>query len=240
MMELSERGANTSSGPDSGAVSLVQQWARRTHTPEQLAAADLYILAVSDGAIPEVSETLPFSPGSVVAHAAGSVDVAALSEKIAHRAVMWPLQTFTRGRRIADPRHTPFFIEGTTPHALHTVRTVAETLSDRVTEMPSERRARLHLAAAFAGNFSNAMLSLSEEIAVGADQTFDILRPLVAETFAKALALPSPRDAQSGPARRGDRTTMARHRAILAATAPHLATLYDEISTQIWNISKKN
>ncbi|MDR1671284.1 MAG: DUF2520 domain-containing protein, partial [Alistipes sp.] len=56
-----------------GDVRLAQQWTRRTHRINELAGADLYILAVSDGAIPEVSG-LPFAPEAVVAHTAGCVD----------------------------------------------------------------------------------------------------------------------------------------------------------------------
>jgi predicted short-subunit dehydrogenase-like oxidoreductase (DUF2520 family) len=223
-----------------GAVALVQQWTRRTHQPTELAPADLYVMAVSDGAVAQLSEELPFSPGSVVAHTAGCVAMNDLAQRIDHRAVFYPLQSFTRGRRIEDFRRTPFFIEGATPHALKTVRTVAEAISDSVTEMSSERRAVLHLAGAFANNFSNAMLSLAEEIAVGADATFDDLRPIVAQTFAKALAMPSPRFAQTGAAQRGDETIQAKHLAILADTHPELSTLYKEVSTQIWRISKKN
>jgi predicted short-subunit dehydrogenase-like oxidoreductase (DUF2520 family) len=226
---------------ESGAgVELVQQWTRRTHSPGELAGADLYILAISDGAVAGVSAELPFREGSVVAHTAGCVDMNDLSPGIIHRAVIYPLQSFTRGRRVADFRRTPFFIEGATPHALQTVRRVAEAISDSVTEMPSDRRARLHLAGAFANNFSNAMLSLGEIIAADADETFDALRPIVAETFAKALDMPSPRMAQTGAAQRGDKTIQQKHLAIIADTHPELKTLYEEISTQIWRISKKN
>jgi predicted short-subunit dehydrogenase-like oxidoreductase (DUF2520 family) len=223
-----------------GELRLLQMWSRKTHSPGDLSPADIYILAVSDAAIADLSDALPFPPGSVVAHTAGSVDVAELSETIEHRAVIYPLQSFTRGRRVADFRSIPFLVEGTTPHALATVRAVAAAISDRVVEMTSERRARLHLAAAFASNFSNAMLSLAEEVAADADESFDILRALVAETFTKALAMPSPRDAQTGPAKRGDMTVQARHLTLLADSHPDLVPLYREISNQIWRISKKN
>lgn len=221
-------------------VRLVQQWTRRTHSPAELAPADLYVLAVSDGAVAELSGMLSFSEGSVVAHTAGCVALEELSPGIVHRAVLYPLQSFTRGRCIADFRRTPFFIEGTSPHALEAVRRAAEEISDSVTEMSSDRRARLHLAGAFANNFSNAMLSISEIIADNADENFDVLRPIVAETFAKALSMPSPRMAQTGAAQRGDRTIQARHLAILANSHPELTRLYEEISDQIWKISRRN
>ncbi len=225
---------------EAAGVELVQQWTRRTHVAAELAAADLYVLAVSDGAVGEVSGTLPFAPGSVVAHTAGCVPLDGIAPGVEHRAVIYPLQSFTRGRRQADFRRTPFYIEGATPRALAVVRAAAEAVSDSVTEMSSERRARIHLAGAFANNFSNAMLSLGEMIAADADETFDALRPIVAETFAKALDMPSPRDAQTGAAQRGEGTIQARHLEILTQTHPELITIYKEISERIWRISKKN
>jgi predicted short-subunit dehydrogenase-like oxidoreductase (DUF2520 family) len=227
-------------GKADGSVRLVQQWMRKTHTPDQLAHADLYILSVSDSAVAEVSATLPFPPEAVVAHTAGCVAMEDISQSIAHRAVFYPLQSFTRGRTIADFRSTPFFIEGATPHALATVRTVACAISDSVTEMSSERRAHIHLAGAFANNFSNAMLSLAEIITEDTDGNFDLLRPIIRETLAKALAMPSPRMAQTGVAQRGDQTIQTKHLSLLADSHPELVTLYKEISQQIWKISKKN
>ncbi len=223
-----------------GGLTLVQQWARKTHTPAELAPADLYILAVSDAAVAELSAALPFPESGVVAHTAGCVAINELSPKIVHRAVLYPLQSFTRGRRIGDFRRTPFFIEGATPHALDTVRAAAEALSDNVIEMDSVRRAHIHLAGAFANNFSNAMLSLGELIATDAGASFEELKPIVAETLAKALAMPSPRLAQTGAAQRGDKTIQAKHLAMLAAEHPELTRLYKEISEQIWRISKRN
>jgi predicted short-subunit dehydrogenase-like oxidoreductase (DUF2520 family) len=208
--------------------------------PKPPIPADLYVLAVSDPAVAGLSASLPLPPDCVVAHTAGCVALTELSPRIIHRAVIYPLQSFTRGRPVPDFRSTPFFIEGETPHALATVRAAAGAISDSVTELSSGRRARLHLAGAFANNFSNAMLSLAEEIARDAGLDFDALRPIVRETFGKALSMPSPRLAQTGAAQRGDRTIQARHLAILAATRPELTRLYEEISELIWKISKRN
>ncbi len=221
-------------------LQFVQQWARKTHSPDELAAADIYILAVSDGAVSEVSGSLPFARNAVVAHTAGCVPLEGLSDKIDHRAVLYPFQSFTRGREIADFRATPFFVEGSTPHALETVKKVANALSDNVVEMSSDKRAHIHLAGAFANNFSNAMLSLGEIIAGEAGETFDCLRPIVSETFAKALSMPSPRLAQTGAAQRGDKTIQACHLAILRARHPELVDIYKLVSDRIWQLSKKN
>jgi predicted short-subunit dehydrogenase-like oxidoreductase (DUF2520 family) len=158
-----------------------------------------------------------------------------ISPRIANRAVLYPLQSFTRGRHIADFRRTPFFVEGETPHALQTVRTVAKAFSDNVVEMNSTLRAHLHLVGAVANNFSNAMFSVAEELAADAGIPFDYLKPIIAETAAKALAMPSPRLAQTGAAQRGDEAIQQKHLDILAAEHPEYITLYKEISRLIYS-----
>jgi predicted short-subunit dehydrogenase-like oxidoreductase (DUF2520 family) len=212
-----------------------------TATPAELASADLYILAVSDRAVAQLSEELPFPADAVVAHTAGCVDVADMSPRIAHRAVLYPLQSFTKGRAIENFRQTPFFVEGATPRALSVVREVAEALSDNVIEMSSAQRAHLHMAGSWANNFTNLMFTIAEEVAGEAGVPFDYVRPIIAETVAKAMSMPSPALAQTGPAQRGDTSIQAKHIAMLAAIHPEYVELYKLLSKTIWSKTlKKN
>ena len=94
------------------------------------------------------------------------------------------------------------------------------------------------LAAVFACNFVNHMYAVGEGIVRSAGLPFDVLKPLLAETAAKALDAASPADVQTGPAVRNDLHTMARHRALLAAD-PRLENIYSIISNNIWETSKK-
>ncbi len=224
--------------PERGSRLASETGARWTNRPGELAHADLYILAVSDGAVGQVSGEMHFPHGAVVAHTAGCVAMNGISPKITHRAVLYPLQSFTKGRRIACFRHTPFFVEGETPHALETVRRAAEALSDNIIEMDSERRAHIHMAGSFANNFPNAMFSIAEQIAADAGAPFDYVRPIIAETVAKAMSMPSPRMAQTGPAQRGDKTIQARHLAMLRAEHPEYVELYEMISHIITMMKK--
>lgn len=211
-----------------------------TDRPAELAPADIYIMSVSDAAVGPFSKSLPFPEGAVVAHTAGSVHIDEIDNRVAARAVLYPLQSFTKGRRIGDFRRTPFFIEGATPRALDTVRKVAEALSDNIIEMDSDRRARVHMAGSFANNFTNLMFSIAEEIVEGVDAPFDYVKPIIAETVAKAMDMPSPRLAQTGPAQRGDMTIQARHLAMLAAEHPEYVELYKLLSRAIAEIKNKS
>ena len=152
-------------------VHLVQLWARNgaraaeiaamagcgwADRPEELAPADHYLLAVSDRAVAEVAGALPFPEGAAVAHTAGSVPLEALPAKLVRRAVFYPLQTFTRGRRV-DWSEVPIFIEASTPALQDELESFAGRLSRRVLRADSALRARLHLAAVFVCNFVNHM-----------------------------------------------------------------------------------
>ena len=206
-----------------------------TGDARELAAADLYLIAVADRAIAEVAAELDFGE-AVVAHTAGSVPSEALDGVVPNPAVCYPLQTFTRGR-VVDLRRVPFFIEGR-GRALETVRRFAERLSECVAEADSRQRAVLHAAAVFASNFTNCMYRAAEDMAAKAGFGFGVLEPLILETAAKAADAGSARDTQTGPASRGDAETMERHRRILAGE-PGLLKVYDEISELIWETSRK-
>lgn len=207
-----------------------------TADPQQLAGADIYLFAVSDRAVAPLSASLPLPPGSVAAHTAGSVPLDALPGSV-RRAVVYPLQTFTQGRAV-DFRRIPLFLETDDPALRPTLEAFARRLSDTVLYADSRRRAQLHLAGVFACNFANAMYGAGERIMQEAGLEFDLLKPLIAETAAKACDAASPRDVQTGPAVRGDRPTLERHRSLLAGQAD-LETIYETVSRYIWEISRK-
>ncbi len=207
-----------------------------TDDPARLAPAGLYVIAVTDRAIGKVSDQLDFG-GAVVAHTAGSVDLDALSSRIVHRAVLYPLQTFTRGREISLD-DVPFLIEGATTLALNAVREVASGLSSQVKEVSSAQRAQLHLAAVFACNFTNYMYTIGEDLLASAHLPFDLLKPLIRETALKAVASSSPRLIQTGPAVRNDYRTKSRHCEMLVEK-PDYKNIYINLSKNIWETSKK-
>lgn len=207
--------------------------------PKDLAQAELYIMAVSDSSIAELGATLPFADGAIVAHTAGSVPLEALhkTSKLG-RAVIYPMQTFTKGREL-DFSEIPLFIEADDPEVLASVKFAAKALSHNVVKLSSERRKSLHLGAVFACNFVNAMLAASYDILAKNDLPLTLYEPLIRETLAKAM-IPNrhPIEMQTGPALRGDRETVERHLEQLK-DSPELIEVYKTISTYIWEISKK-
>lgn len=205
--------------------------------PTALAAADLYLIAVSDSVITQVAERLPFPPDAAVVHTAGGIGIEALPQRLTRRGVFYPLQTFTRGRRV-DFAQIPLFVEGNTEPFTRELETFARQLSHTVYRADSQRRARLHLAAVFACNFVNHLYALGAEILHGADLPFEVLKPLIEETASKAIEAGDPRRVQTGPAVRHDLPTLQKHGTILADD-PRMKTIYELLSQSIWETSKK-
>ena len=210
-------------------------WA--THPGMLAQDADIYLIAVSDKAVEHVAATLPIPEGAAVAHTAGSVPLAAIPEKFAHRAVFYPMQTFTKGREV-DFSVIPVFLETPSAELRPELEAFARQLSGTVIWATSEQRAKVHLAAVFACNFANHMYAVGERIVRDAGIDFDVLKPLIAETAAKACDARSPLDVQTGPAVRNDFATKARHGDLLSFDL-RLKNIYSTISQSIWETSKK-
>ena len=130
--------------------------------PRELAAADLYILAVSDAAI----TSLPIPAEAAVVHTAGGIGIEALPARFDRRGVLYPLQTFTQGRSV-DFAKIPLFVEGNDDSFTSELEAFARNLSRTVYRADSDRRVRLHLAAVFACNFVNHLYALGGEILHG-------------------------------------------------------------------------
>ena len=172
-----------------------------------LKEADIYIMAVSDDSIAELSNALPFS-NRLVAHTSGSVSIHQLDKKH-KRAVFYPLQTFTKGATI-DFSEVPICIECLEKENLQVLKSLAEVLGCKFYKINTELRQTLHLSAVYVNNFVNQLYRIAHEISDAKSINFDILKPLIMETARKVQDM-SPYMAQTGPAKRNDKKTIKRH-----------------------------
>jgi len=172
-----------------------------------LKEADIYILAVSDDSIADVSDALPFN-NRLVAHTSGSVSIHQLNKKHI-RAVFYPLQTFTKGAEL-DFREVPICIECLEKENLQTLKSLSEGLGCKFYKINTEQRQTLHLSAVYVNNFVNQLYRIAHEISDAKNINFDILKPLIMETARKVQEM-SPYMAQTGPAKRNDKKTIKRH-----------------------------
>lgn len=173
--------------------------------------ADVYIIALPDDAIPDFSEKLPFK-NKLVVHTSGSVPMSLLSEKN-NNGVFYPLQTFSKDRPV-DFKSIPICVEAANASNLLALKKLGNCISEKMVEINSEQRQKLHLAAVFVNNFTNHLYRISEEIIAENHLDFDLLKPLIFETAQKMDTL-SPSEAQTGPAKRNDTKTIENHLQLL-------------------------
>jgi len=184
----------------SKSVSIIQDY-------NQLEPVDLIIIVVSDDAIVNVSEQIPFQ-NKLVVHTSGSVSMESLSDAN-RKGVFYPLQTLSKTKEI-NFMEVPLCIEAETNSDLKLLHQVASAISNNVYEIDSNQRKSLHIAAVFVNNFANHLFQIGKEICIKQGVSFEILKPLIFETANKINTL-SPKDAQTGPAKRNDTTTINKH-----------------------------
>ena len=194
----------------------------------------IIISAVKDSAAREVWSKCAFGKGLVL-HTAGSLPLSALESFAPNCGVLYPLQTLSRAREL-DSAAVPLLIEANTPENLETLREFASKLSAQVTEVSSEKRAKLHLAAVFANNFSNLCFRMAWELAEKENLPCELLLPLIEETCAKLRTL-SPHAAQTGPAVRWDENVIGKHLQMLEKS-PETAKFYELASCEIHRRTK--
>jgi len=193
--------------------------------------SSLFIIATSDDAIEEIAQEIVLPDEAYLVHTSGSQALSALQfAAISQIGVLYPLQTFTRNKRI-EFKDVPFFIESSSDETERVLFSVAKTLSSKVKKITSEERKALHIAAVFASNFTNHMLSISKRILEDNHLSFDLLKPLITETISKSLSI-GPENTQTGPARRGDLEILDRHMEFLKDEQV-IADIYKLISQDI-------
>ena len=162
-----------------------------------LPSSDIVILTVPDHVIPEIVKDLQNFNGIVV-HTSGSVTIDVFKELNCPNGIMYPLQTFSKGRELIF-NSIPIFVEASDESVLALLLDISEGLSDSVHVLNSESRSQLHLAAVFANNFTNYMISAANDLLDFSGIQKDVLVSLLKETFEKSLEM-GPDYSQTGPA----------------------------------------
>lgn len=226
-------------------VSLVQLYARNyehvTHlkhyTPitnniESLAKADIYIIAVSDDAIAEVSSKIN-QKNSLIVHTSGSAPLNSLKNN-ARKGVFYLLQSFSKDKNV-DFSTIPFCLEAEDKNDLILLEKLASSIGKKIYHINSEQRKRLHVAAVFVNNFTNHMYQIGADICSKHKVPFEVLLPLIQETSKKITEL-TPERAQTGPAKRNDQKTIQNHLELLNTEQQEI---YKLITKSIQNNGEK-
>lgn len=191
----------------------------------------IFVIAVADDVIPDVVGEVILPEDALLVHTSGSQPLNVLIDAATARTgVFYPLQTFTKGTK-TNFVDVPIFIESEDRETERVLMDMAKAISRKVFRISSSQRQALHVAAVFASNFTNHMITLSRDILIDHKLDFEWLKPLLAETINKSLSL-GPETAQTGPAKRGDLEILDRHLEFLQKDEA-VAEIYRMVSQSI-------
>lgn len=192
-----------------------------TNNLSELKDADIYVLAVSDNAISELSSALNLK-NKLVVHTSGSMAMEEL-KSVSNKGVFYLLQTFSKDRKI-DFSTVPICVEAEKGKDLIVLESLAKSISKNCYFINSNQRKSLHVAAVFVNNFVNHLYQIGHEICKQNKVSFEILLPLIKETAEKITTLP-PFEAQTGPAKRNDTKTIEKQKKMLNKNQQEIYTL---------------
>ncbi|MBL0882990.1 MAG: DUF2520 domain-containing protein [Chitinophagaceae bacterium] len=192
--------------------------------------ADLFLLSVSDRSISEIAHQLKIQQG-VLVHAAGAVSKEVLQGAAENHGVFWPMKMIRSHMQSLGP--CAIMIDANNEHSLQVIYELATTISDQVHEADDAKRLKMHLIAAITSNFTNHLYHLAADYSREQAIDFSWFYPLIEGVMAQ-IKTEHPQNVQAGPAFRGDRITIEKHRSLLAHE-PSLLRIYDEMTQSILN-----
>jgi predicted short-subunit dehydrogenase-like oxidoreductase (DUF2520 family) len=197
---------------------------------------DLLIFAVKDEVIKTLSHfILQKKPDIKMVHTSGSVGLDVF-ENATNTGILYPLQSFSKTKKI-DISEVPFLITSNNNSFKEEIKELAKFLSHKVYEYTDEQRKHLHIAAVFVNNFSNHLFAVAQEYCEKHQLDYQLLMPLIHETIHKIDTI-SPKDAQTGPARRNDMEIIDKHLYLLKQEDEHLHRIYSLLTDSILKMYK--
>jgi predicted short-subunit dehydrogenase-like oxidoreductase (DUF2520 family) len=186
---------------------------------------DLLVLAVPDAAVGAVAAAVAPVPSCAVAHLSGSLGLGCLAGH-ERRAVLHPLVALPEAARGAERLVGAWF--GLAEHGDPMAAEVVASLRGRVVHIAESDWVRYHAAAVIASNHLVALLGQVERVAAGVGAPLDAFLDLARGSLADVADL-GPAAALTGPVRRGDEATVARHLdALVPAERPAYEALAEE------------
>ncbi len=247
-----------------GGVAVLGLWARRAEQaraaaatsgvagfsgalPEVVREARVIVVAVRDESIAEVARMLLdtglVGATHVLVHCSGAVSAeqafASVHNEVAGVATLHPLRAIADGgAAIRELSGTVFGVEGDEV-GTREVLALAAAVGARPLLLDEEQMAAYHAAASMASNFLVALMDAAAEVLSGggveSEAALAALLPLAAGSLANVVQK-GPEAGLTGPIRRGDYETVARH---LAALPAHLLPMYRALGLRTVQIARR-
>ena len=213
------------------AVAALRAAGYRVHGPvgrgEEIPPSTVVLLCVPDRAVTEAAAAVR-DRATLVGHTSGATPLAEAGVDFG----LHPLRAFVGDEGADAFAGVGCAVAGTSPAALRVAEELAAAVGGRPFEVRDDQRAGYHAAASLASNYLVTLEAAAETLASAAGLPHDFrahLVPLVRGTVDN-WAEHGPRAALTGPIVRGDERTVERQRAAVAASAPQLIPLFDELT----------
>lgn len=189
---------------------------------------DIILIAVNDDNIATVVENIPTSFKGIVCHTSGAVTSEVITKHGFCSGIFYPLYSFSSTTEI-DFSKVPFLLTFDTEKTHIKLVKLAKSLGSKVYDVTNEERKHIHLAAVFANNFGNHMMTKCFDILESHNIDKELILPIINQSGQK-WGLGNAKSIQTGPAVRNDKNTLDKHREIID----------DEITLKVYNLITKS
>jgi predicted short-subunit dehydrogenase-like oxidoreductase (DUF2520 family) len=203
-------------------IATVHSVGRDLTVPE---ACEIVMVCVPDDSVIKVCEQLP--ENKLIVHTAGAVPM----QDNNRSGVFYPLYSFSKEADVNWSK-IPILIEANSAEDLSLLKELATQLTEKVFEVSSAGRNQLHVSAVLVNNFTNHLYTLAFDHAKQHNVPVETLFAIMRQGPEKAIQL-GPINAQTGPAIRGDESTIAAH--LSKIEDDQLKALYLLLSDSIHN-----
>ncbi len=217
-------------------------------TLEEIAAAKLVLLCVSDGAIEELAQALaaavPDGRGRVALHTSGYLDaraLGALDRARWHTGSLHPLLALPAASTASSLDGACFAVEGA-PAARRAAARLVRALHGEVLELAGVDKPVYHTSAALLAGGLVVLLEAADRLLDGAlGDPLRARRALVslAESVLHNYLELGPARALTGPAARGDEKRVAGHLRVLRSRSPKASALYRELVLRMLALARE-
>jgi predicted short-subunit dehydrogenase-like oxidoreductase (DUF2520 family) len=190
--------------------------------------ADVYLVAVADDALAEVTSQLSL-PGKLVIHTAGSVSKEILKTVSDKYGVLWPMKMIRKPMNTLEP--VTIVVDGNTESVASGIEQFARLFSTNITRADDAMRGKMHMLAAVLSNFTNHLYHLAADYCEEEHIDFSVFYSMIEET-AQQIRENHPGGVQAGPAFRGDQQTIEKHVQILDKY-PQMRKIYEAMTQSI-------
>lgn len=191
--------------------------------------SSLIFLAVPDDQIAKVSTKIA-NKGAAHIHVSGTCAMKDLASE--QKGVCYFFQSMSKNQEPLDFSDVGAYLEASNPELRRQLQEIVGDLGAKVKLLDSDQRLKLHLSGVLVNNFGNQLLSMVNQLLDGSSCDLGDLQSLYFATYQKARAM-GPSAAQTGPALRGDTSTLKKHKDILNEIDGDWAKLYQIFTKKI-------